>query len=66
MFKFKIKPKVKLSKLLKDKDLELESLDTEIRYETELSEDVSMKANLGMDLISGDVKSANVSFIKKF
>jgi hypothetical protein len=66
MFKFKIKPKVKLSKLLKDKDLELESLDTEIKYETELSEDVSMKANLGMDVISGDVKSANVSFTKKF
>jgi hypothetical protein len=72
MFKFKVKPKVKLSKLIKDKELELESLDTEVKYETQLDEDVTFKASIKadlnpqVDLGMNNIKEAEFSFTKKF
>jgi hypothetical protein len=73
MFKFKFKPKIKLSKLLKDKELEFKSIDTEVKYETELDDDVTFKAGIKADLNYQEsnlglssVKSAKFSFTKKF
>jgi len=72
MFKFKLKPKIKLKKLIQDKELEFKSLDAEIKYETELSDDVTFKANIKADINPqvelgfSSIKSAEFSFTKKF
>ena len=72
MIKFKMKPKVVLAKLFKNKKIEFDSIDTELKYETNI-DDVTFKAevkadlnyqesNLGLD----SIKSASFSFTKKF
>ena len=72
MFGFKLKPKIKLSKLFKNKELEFKSLDAEVKYEAELSEDVISRANIKVDINPqvelgvGSIKSAKFSFTKKF
>ena len=45
-----MKPKINFKKSYKDKELILKSLNTEIKYETDLSEDVILKANIKADL----------------
>ena len=72
MFKFKIKPKIKIKKLIQEKELEFKSLDTELKYETELSDDVTLSAqikadlNPQIDLGLSSIKSAEIKFTKKF
>jgi len=72
MFKFNLKPKIKFKELFKNKKLVLNSLDTEIKFETELSEDVLLKANIKTDLNPqinmglDRIKEVEVEFIKKF
>jgi len=67
-FKFNMKPKINFKKSYKDKELILKSLNTEIKYETDLSEDVILKANIKADLNSqvemglDRIKEAEVSF----
>lgn len=65
-FKFKIKPKIKLAKLFKNKKLEFKSIDTELKYEAQLDDGVLMKANIVLDLNISKLKSAEISFTKKF
>ena len=74
MFKFLIKPKpkIKIKKLIQDNELVIKSMDTEFKLEADLSKDVSMKASVKVDLNPQanlgleDVKSAEVSFTKRF
>ncbi len=73
MFNFKIKPKIKVKKLIQDQELEIKSLDTTLKYETEISKDVSFNAEITTDLnyqkdinMEDRVKSAKFSFTKKF
>ena len=72
MFKFKLKPKIKLKKFIEEKEIIFKSLDAEVKYETELSEDVTFKASIKADLNpqielgAGSIKSAEFSFTKKF
>lgn len=73
-FKFIIKPKIKLSKLFKDKEIEYKSIDTKIECEQELEDDVTFNAKLEMNLnyqkpklgIEDRCKFAKFSFTKKF
>jgi hypothetical protein len=73
MFKLKVKPKINIKKLLTEKEVEFKSLDAEVKYETELSDDVTFKAGIKADLNYqksdiglSSIKSAEFSFTKKF
>lgn len=71
-FKFNMKPKINFKKSYKDRELILKLLNTEIKCETNLSEDVTIKANIKADLNPqvemglDRIKEAEISFIKKF
>lgn len=73
-FKFKIKPKIKLGKLIKDKEMEFKSINTKIEYEKELEDGITFDAKLEMDLnyqktelgLEDRCKSIKFSFTKKF
>ena len=71
MFKFKLKPKIKVKKLIQEGELEFKSLDAEVKYETELSDDVTFKAGIKVDINPqvelgvGSIKSAEFRFTKK-
>ncbi len=49
-FVIKPKPKLKLGKLFKDKDLQLDNLNTEIKYTENLTDDVNIDLQANVDL----------------
>ncbi len=73
-FKFKIKPKIKLGKLIKDKEIEFKFINTKIEYEKELEDDITFNAKIEMDMnyqkpelgLDDRCKFAKFSFTKKF
>lgn len=73
-FKFKIKPKIKLDKLFKEKEIEYKSINTKIEYEKELEDNVTFNAKMEVDLnyqkpelgLDDRCKSVKFSFTKKF
>lgn len=73
MIKFKIKPKLKWSKLFKDKTIEVKSLDADLTYVHTISDDVTLDTQVQADLnfqtsssCSSRVKAAKFFFTKKF
>ena len=73
--KFKIKPKPKINnkRLIQDKELEIESLETKFEVKKELEDDVTFKAEATIDLnpqvnmgLKDRTQKASFSFTKKF